>query len=412
MIERTSSISSCSNLNPLANLLRLITHQILSCILILLPVTYFLAPTATVSFFPSYLIGIFGLIALATSTNHVFKLRLSLSIVIVLCLTLLMSNHVAGFELLITAKYFGYELLILTFIIGFLIVSIEIPWFLTTFMVVTVGAALVSAIFSIGFYFYLDYQPLVENRLYALGRLQNPVISAISYGSILCLCLSLIATTKEKGLRTVTILIALTLVVAILLTGTRGAWIGLAAAVASIIFFRPWRSRRQLVISLMIFAGLIGLIGTILYLTGYADAITKRSFSFRPEIWQATIDHWLAGNLLIGSGLHSVIDLYIPPNTFQHPHSIYFSTLYYGGIIGLACLFAVIGRMFWVLGNRADTQVRDLAFPLLAFGVTTLSFDGNKIIEKVDFLWFCFWLPIALTLVAELRYKNQSVQES
>ena len=139
------------------------------------------------------------------------------------------------------------------------------------------------------------------------------------------------------------------------------------------------------------------------YLSGFTELMLKRSTSFRPEIWQATITQWLNGNLMLGAGIQTAFDLYIAPNKFMHPHSLYLSTLYYGGILGLGLLLMSIGRLFWVLLHKADLDVKTYALPLLVFGLVTLLFDGNRLVAKVDFLWLCFWLPVALTLLAESR---------
>ncbi len=387
-------------------LIKQLPQQLLALSLLLLPITYFLAPTATVSFFPSYLIGLFGLVVIILQLDRLLPTRRSLVLILIFCFTMLVSIHVAEGQLLTTAKYLGYVTLIITFVLGIFIAAEILPWFLNTFMTVIVGAALVSCLFSIGFFFLLDYQPLVEPRLYALGRLQNPVISAISYGSILCLCMSLIATTKEKGLRVLTLCVGIVLTTAIVLTGSRGVWLGLMSALTAIILLKQWRNRQQLALSLSIFVSIVVLITLALFFSGYSDAITRRSFSFRPEIWRTTIQHWLDGNLLLGSGLNTVINLNIPPRNFLHPHSIYISTLYYGGVIGFTGFLILIARLFWVLVKSADSETRAFALPLFVFGITVLSFDGNKIIEKVDFLWWCFWLPVALTLIAEARRKN------
>ena len=336
----------------------------------------------------------------------------SMTMVIMLWLSLLFSNHLAGHDLIATTLFAGYVLLILTFITSFYLACTKLPWFLSAFIIVTIGAAFVSGLFSIGFYFFLDYQPLIEQRLYALGRLNNPVISAISYGSILCLCLTFIATTRENGLRALALVIAITLIIAILLTGSRGAWVGILGATFCIIVLRDWKSRQQFIASLIALPIILTSLGAVLYSLGYADALVRRSFSFRPEIWQATVEHWLSSSLLFGAGLNSKIDLAIPPNVFEHPHSIYISTLYYGGLISLTLLSILLARAYWVLINRAEKNTRNYAFPLLTFGLMTLVFDGNRLIEKVDFLWLCLWLPITLTLVAEGKFSERPSQVS
>ena len=340
------------------------------------------------------------------------EVRNFLSLTILLFASLLFSNSLSGHSLSSTALYLGYVLLILTFVVGIFLASSKFVWFWPAFLTLTIGSALVSSLLSIGFYLLLDYQPLDERRLYALGRLNNPVISAFSYGSALCLCLTAISRGTEIGLRLLLALTAVTLILSILLTGTRGAWIGLFAAIMCIATFREWSNRGQLLVSLSVLVTLPVLLVAVLYYFDLADAIFKRSFSFRPEIWSATITEWRSSNPLFGAGINSRIDLSIPPNTFMHPHSIYLSTLYYGGMIGLSSLIFLFGFVLKKLIQTAEQPSSQYAFPLFVFGSTVLLFDGNRIIEKIDFLWLCIWLPIGLTLVSVASASEQRIPES
>lgn len=379
----------------------------LSFALVLLPVTYFLAPTSTVSFFPSYLIGIFGLVSIFLHRNLLIDIKTSVLGLLGLFLVLLVSVQVGSGSVSTTALYFGYTLLILTFILGYYIAASEVAWFSTAFMMSMVGAALISSLVSIYLFFTLDYQPLDENRLYALGRLSNPVISAISYSSVLCLCLAFIPNSKELGLRLIVAAITICLTVAVWLTESRGAWLGLLAASACIFFIYDWQSKLQIILASTVLLVIATLTIILLTSSGYTEILMKRSFSFRPEIWMETLRIWWSGNVLLGAGMQTLIDLNIPPNRFLHPHSIYVSTLFYGGVLGLVGLFAFLGRLVWILQRCADQEIRIYAYPLLAFGLTTLLFDGNKLIEKVDFLWLCLWLPVTLVLLAEGKLKRQ-----
>jgi hypothetical protein len=41
-----------------------------------------------------------------------------------------------------------------------------------------------------------------------------------------------------------------------------------------------------------------------------------------------------------------------------------------------------------------------LALSTLLYASITLMIDGNRLLEKIDFHWLVFWLPVALCLVA------------
>jgi O-antigen ligase len=380
--------------------------------LLLLIASYFLAPNLRVSYFPSYLIGVIGLgFLLSGRFNPVF---LQTPVISILLATTMILACISSFKTSNTASALlvgGYGLLILTFVYCIAYLTEELPWFANALLGAVITAACVSSAFSIYFFYSLDYQPLDEHRLFALGGLSNPVRSAISYGAALTLAVSQLAACRERVLGLLLAVMAIILLVAIGLTGTRSVWIGLFVAICASLYIAPTSARRK-VLSITTVAGACLLLGVAGYIYGYADAITSRALSFRPEIWTATIGEWLSGNWLLGAGMQATIDLRIPPNEFAHPHSLYLSTLYYGGLIGLALLILLIGRLLWVLVRVADPILRTQTLPLLLFGLTTLLFDGNRLIEKVDFLWLCFWLPIALTLHAESRYNSIRATES
>jgi len=384
-------------------LLEKVTQYCIAFFLILLTISYFLGENGRISYFPSYLIGIVGLgLALCGRFNLIIKSTKITTILLAtilgyFCLAIMATNG----DFYSSLRYFGYSLLLLSFVYGLVYASTTMEWFRDVFLSTLVIAAAVSAAYSTYFFFNLDYQPLAERRLYALGGLNNPAMSAMSYGAALSLCMSFFFLTKERGLRILTLVLGIVLIVAIGLSGTRGVWIGLLAAGAATIFLMPNKSHQRRLMLILFCLIPVTLIAS--YLSGFTELMLKRSTSFRPEIWQATITQWLNGNLMLGAGIQTAFDLYIAPNKFMHPHSLYLSTLYYGGILGLGLLLMSIGRLFWVLLHKADLDVKTYALPLLVFGLVTLLFDGNRLVAKVDFLWLCFWLPVALTLLAESR---------
>jgi O-antigen ligase len=371
--------------------------------LILLGITYFLGENSKISYFPSYLIGITGLgFLLFGQFNPIIRGTIVTSVMLVSLVGYfsIATLTISG-DLNQSLLYLGYTLLILSFVYGLVHVCYTVDWFQNVFLATLVIAATVSAVYSTYFFFSLDYQPLSEKRLYAMGGLNNPVVSAISYGAALAICLSHLTLTKEKGLFFLTALLGIVLIVAIVLTGTRGVWLGLVVAGLTAVRLMPNKQlRRRFLLSLIL---MLPIAIAVSYMGGFIENILVRSTSFRPEIWHATISAWLQGNLFLGAGLQSTIDLYIAPNSFMHPHSLYLSTLYYGGIFGLVLLLTFIVRLLSILADHSCQEVRVYALPLLVFGLITLIFDGNRLIEKVDFLWLCFWLPVSLTLIAELK---------
>lgn len=380
----------------------------LATVLVLLPIAYFLGNGGQASFFPSYLIGVFtlGLILFGKLNELVKATPITSSLVGAVLAYFCMDIFFLGGGTNDTLLYFGYALLIATFVYGLAHTAKSISYFEYTFFAALVAAAAVSSCFSIFLFYSLDYQPLPEHRLYAIGGLNNPVVSAISYGTALTICLTFLSESRERSLSLLTSLASLILIAAIILSGTRSVWPGLFTAVLILIVLIP-KTRHTTIKLVTVSLSFVLLVGAALYLSSYSEVILKRSTSFRPEIWAATLSQWRANGIFLGAGIHSTINLVLPPHTFMHPHSVYLSTLYYGGVVGLLLFSTLISRLIWVLAYKADPIVRNYAISLLGFGLVTLIFDGNRIIEKVDYLWLCFWLPVSLTLLAELKFKAE-----
>jgi len=301
---------------------------------------------------------------------------------------------------LLVAKYFGYAFLLVSFVLGIAVISSQYAEFLKWLLVVTVLSATISCGYSIFLYFYLpDYQPLVEERLYALGRLRNPVIAALSYGIAATICANL-ALLHTRWMRFLWSICFLLLLAGILFTETRSVWVGLIVSIpASVILQKGISPKSKAVMVGSFFAiAVITIVST--WLAGYWDEVLHRSMSFRPEIWMKTLQDTYQANLIFGNGIASNSELIIGELTFQHAHSIYFSTFFYGGLVGVLLLLVLIGACFNELVKLSVAPIVVLALSTFLFAISSLFIDGDRLLEKIDFHWLVFWLPVALCLVA------------
>ena len=71
---------------------------------------------------------------------------------------------------------------------------------------------------------------------------------------------------------------------------------------------------------------------------------------------------------------------------------------FYGGLVGLG-LFAT----FTALALFGTARPYSYHRALLMFGLATLLFDGDRLIEKVNFIWFVVWVPVGLALATHLQ---------
>jgi hypothetical protein len=373
--------------------------------LILTMVLFFLAENGKINNFPTYMAGLvfipFVLIRpgafapfnkVATGFVIAFILYLSLS-----------ALWATDASLSQSGKYLGYGFLLATFVLGVPLMKSQFPEFLKWFLMTLVLSATISCIYSIYLYLSLpDYHPLDEERLYALGRLRNPVISALSYGVVASICFNLILSEKSY-IRWLWLACFSALLLAILMTETRGVWVGLLASIPCIVLLQKslsWRAKG------LIFFSLIATLAAALlttWLGGYWDEVLLRSTSFRPEIWTKAVQVTMDASPLLGHGAPAVSELMIDGTAHKHAHSIYFATFFYGGIIGLLLLLALLASSFRELSKMEISGPVILAASTLLYSVIVLLFDGDRLLEKVDFLWVVFWLPVSLVLVATIR---------
>jgi O-antigen ligase len=136
--------------------------------------------------------------------------------------------------------------------------------------------------------------------------------------------------------------------------------------------------------------------------------------SNRQMIWESVVNVAYDNNLLIGSGMLSqimpildcdqfpaILNSFSSCN-FQHPHNLFVSSLFRGGIIGLALLV-----LLFLLGIssalESDKDERWLVFAMLSYCAIIFLFDGDQLVAKLDFVWLIFWLPVALAVYLDTR---------
>ncbi len=331
-----------------------------------------------------------------TSTNRVIAL-LTLLLFVYLSMSTFWSE---GSSALARLKFFGEAYLTMVFIFGTAFMSTQFPGFLKWFLIMTVLSAAIACTYSIFLHFFLpDYQPLVENRLFSMGRLHNPVIAGLSYSVAAIISINLIFLPLGRS-RILWVFCTLVLLAGIILTGTRSAIVGLLFAIPfSIILQGALSNRNRMLILIVLGCGSL-MAALLSWQLGFWEGMVHRASSYRPEIWREVIASVLSSNLLIGNGIATSSKMVIDGFTFDHAHSIFFSTFYYGGLVGLAILLGIIASSFYALHKLEPNPVVILSISLLVFAIVALSFDGNSLIEKVNYLWIVFWLPISMVLLA------------
>jgi O-antigen ligase len=364
----------------------------------LLPITYFLGKSSRVSFFPTYLICLCLISLLGSQEVKRFFVanKFGLSLLFSLLAYLALSNLWIDQSFMTSLLYVGYALLVISFVASLSILEQRFNKFFDQFLAILVMSACVSVAYSVYFFHALDYQPLVEPRLYALGGLYNPVVSALSYGVVLILAITNIAINKNLAQRCIYGASVLILIIGIAYSGTRGVWVGLFVSSLILLYTLPTLTKSEKRRIIIIAQLCLVIILAVMYKFGFHEGILQRSTSFRFEIWSEVIASVWSNKLFFGHGLNALELVRYDSFIFEHPHSIYFATLFYGGLFGFGLLIVFLGQfcLSIVKNNLMPYGIYSLC--ALAFGLTCLLFDGDKILTKINFIWLLIWLPCAI----------------
>jgi len=278
---------------------------------------------------------------------------------------------------------------------------------LTAYFVVSVFFALLA----IGTYMPADLKRAI------LTEAQNPNALGRGLGIGLLMTPYLLRQLRSVRWRIAAWLGACALGLAILLTGSRGAWVGLVAAVGLTWLLsrgKLLKLRSALVASIVIIIGIAGL-----YRVGVIDewmvqrvltlpsVEATRGGSGRTDIWAVGWE-MVKSNPLIGVGLQNFptrFEDYIDVASLRgaygvypgrDPHSIFLSVQAELGIIGLVVFLMFLWAIFWNLSPHRGDSRAILGILLLTFMV----FSGiPATILYRKFFWFVLGLATAIPIV-------------
>ncbi len=222
---------------------------------------------------------------------------------------------------------------------------------------------------------------------------------------------------RRRSLRIVCVLAFLFAASVLVLTGSRGALVGLALAV--LVTFIVWNRWSLLAVPVMVLGGLVGLallgperLGEFI-LSGTATSAVA-SLEARLEIWSralAMIQDFAFNGVGLGMfdqtmdllyPLHSVV----PQTDIFHPHNLFLSQAVTGGLPGLVGFLALILLLFVIavrtIGLSRETEGWPLALGLLGALVAFLAhgmFDNpTSFIRPSAILWTLLGLQVAFWL--------------
>ncbi len=288
-------------------------------------------------------------------------------------------------------------------------------------LAVAVFVVVGAAVSAYGIYQYFFYDPAsagawidndmfsdITNRVYS--TLENPNVLGEYLLLITPFAAACLLGAKTWPRRLFFLGCLLAMLVCMLLTSSRGAWLGLLLAAA---LFAVMLDARFI---------LVGIIGIVVLYFALPDWIIERfasigdmsdsSTSYRVFIWLGTIamlkDYWFSG---IGPGTDA-FNLVYPAYSFNtvkapHAHNLYLQLMCDAGILGLLLFLLVIlsfyRTVFSAFSRERDRKSRyylaaaaSAVAGFLLQGITDYSFYNNRVL-------LFFWVVVALGIVLSRR---------
>ncbi len=264
-------------------------------------------------------------------------------------------------------------------------------WMVSAMTLVGASAVLVALIN------FLLTQP-EDSRLNGMGQLDTHVIAALVYGVSLLFVMRYVMQTQPGIKRTAAYVACAMIVLSIILSDSRNAWVSVTLGVMAFVLAHRVRDVKQFVAALA--AG--GLLVAMVLMLGILsdplrDLILPRGDSFRLEVWSETLNR-LQGHMIAGRGILTSDDVVVGAYLMQHPHSMYLSMVHQGGLIALGLYLMVLLSAIKTLLANYDSGDAKLALGIFVTALSAHLLDGHELVDKVGSSWFLIWLPVAVAM--------------
>jgi O-antigen ligase len=313
-----------------------------------------------------------------------------------------------NWELSDVSKY-GRRLLYVLIFLGVTIHLIQAyPNFLQRLLVLLCWT---STIFAVGYIvFYYSQHPFPHSRLFGLGQLANPIMASSVYGIASIACLYLLQQQRTVKTKLRYLGMSVTLFLYMLLAQSRGPLLAWCITIFgwTILESLPYKeSKGSYHNKLRLVLLLISTVGVVLFML-YPDFFKSRVFrtkTHRLEVWEQSLSQAKEAPYF-GHGLNANTQIMLSKGKKRklrpHHHSVYMTTLFHGGIVGLLLLIVLIGSAIWQGLTRTGKLQKFLLTCMLLFGALCIVTDGHTLLRHPKPVWIFFWFPVALVAASEL----------
>lgn len=215
---------------------------------------------------------------------------------------------------------------------------------------------------------------------------------------------AMVATGSGRLLRFWLAPFAAVLLVAMLMTQARSAYIGTLIS-ASIVLFSIkdlafWKRNGLKLASIVVIAGVaLGSVSQI------RDVVTNRGESLRIEIWKTYLSKATAKPMLGYGGL-SNIDVQVGEQIIDQPHNLVLSSQIRGGMFSMLAMLTMLAASAWAAFRFQLRRRCAIPLAMIATIIPTGMFDYNLLITNATWPWLTFWLPFAVCAGAEIVLRD------
>jgi O-antigen ligase len=373
-------------------------------------------PRDQIEFLGALIVACFAAVLLLTSQSGASVLTYLLTLVILFRVLQWTDIAKTGFFLLIavlllylslsvfwsnewTVRDFGSHfvrfLLVCAFVIAVAEVRLrgQIQRWLRRTMTIVGGGAICAAVIN-----HLVWPP-VDGRLNGLGQLDTHVIAALVYGIVSVLALQVVLREQGTFWRVCGMITIVLAAYAIWSSDSRNAWVSVVFGLAILLLAEKLADRQRFITSVLSVALLGGAVLVALFAVDETRAmLLPRGTSFRPEIWDQAMARILDGHLLFGLGINTPNDFDLGVTQILHPHNLYLSVMYQGGLVGLLLFVAVLWKTVGELLRHYEEPDAKLALGILSVALPAYLLDGHELLDKIGSTWFLIWLPVAIAV--------------
>ncbi len=269
--------------------------------------------------------------------------------------------------------------------------------------------AIVGSVAAAAAIVWFVVEPNSHGRLFGFGQLDNPVVAALVLGAVIILVLQMLLVEPEQHWRIVAWVSLGVVIAAVYLAGSRNSWISVCCAAGVLLLAHNTPDRQRFVagVAALLVIGVVAL-GAILANEVSRAWLLPRGDSFRLEIWAYAIEATWTDARWFGFGILTPDQIPVDDRLFSHPHSMYVSVFFQGGLIGLALFVYLTVAALKLLIQEYHLPSAKLALGLLAMALSSYLLDGHELVDKVGETWFLYWLAVGLALgIQWSRFEEQ-----